>query len=126
MMNPDTSPEKSLKNACLINTKKSELPEHMNGMTIDMSQKSVNQSLPTDASKEKTMSIDEWILDSMRDGLSPQLFSLFLMLRVKFVQFEQRRMLLLSAGFKRSLGTIENLFEPAPVQIQIVSDRDLL
>jgi hypothetical protein len=120
---PDKNPKENPKNASLNDPKRSEVPEHMSVMKTDMNPNFVGQSLHTDALRGKMMSIGVWILDSMHADLSPQQFSLSLMVQVKFVRFELHHMLLLIAEFTRSPGFIQ--FEPASVPMQIVSDLDL-
>jgi hypothetical protein len=124
-MSPDTNQRKSLKDAFLNSTKRSVLLEDMSVMMIVMSLKSVGQRLLTGALSHRMMNTDVWMVGNMHDDRSPLLFSLFLLPRVKFVQFEQRHMQLLIAESPRKPGIIENPLEPASGQMQNVSDRDL-
>jgi hypothetical protein len=119
---PDKNPKKNCKSASPNQFKKYEVPEHMRGTKIDMSLGYVGRSLSTVALREKMMSIDAWILDSMHDDLSPRQVSLFPMVQVKSVQFKQHHRPLLIAEFRRNPDTIP--FEPASVLMQTVNDRD--
>jgi hypothetical protein len=114
------NPKENLKNASQSVSKKFELPELTEVMKIDMSPSFIARSLSTVVLREKTMSIDAWILDSMHDVLSPQPRMPCLMAQMKSVQCEQYHKPPLIAELRRRPGTI--LFEPVFVPMQTVND----
>jgi len=120
------NPRLWFRNDLLNNTQRSAPLVPMNASKIDMGQRFVDQNLSIDVWREKT-NTGELATALMPEDQSPQLCSLFPMLRAKVVHSEQLPMPLSMQDYRRSHAITKNLlYELVFALMLTVNDQDHL